>query len=257
MSIEGVNRWAALHGLLCQLFEGQDLRRFVHALEHGEKIVTELPAQGASLSELADASIGQLRRRGLLALMFAGLRDEFPRRVAEIDAVAGLWREEPSAPPTTGGEGSERSADTADEERFDVFFSYHEVNRAAVARVAELLAGRGVRVWLDAWELKPGQPRVEQTEHIIGRARSAAVFVGPAGVVPWQQMEVDALLRQFVARRCPVIPVLLVGVAAAPELPLFLGGFTWVDLRDPTQDPIGRLVWGITGKRPERRPRSL
>jgi len=60
-------------------------------------------------------------------------------------------------------------------------------------------------------------------------------------------------LSEFVDRNLPVIPVLLPGAPEVPRLPIFLKGFTWVDLRGGlTEGGIDRLQWGITGKRPDR-----
>jgi hypothetical protein len=39
--------------------------------------------------------------------------------------------------------------------------------------------------------------------------------------------------------------------ATEPEVPLFLRGMTWVDLRGAEAAGIDRLIWGITGRRPE------
>src|SRR5262249_31483035 len=75
------------------------------------------------------------------------------------------------------------------------------------------------------------------------------VFVGPNGIGPWQDRELDAFLREFVRRHCPVIPVILRGNTAPPALPPFLGGMTWVDFRKRNPDPLERLIWGITGER--------
>jgi len=68
---------------------------------------------------------------------------------------------------------------------------------------------------------------------------------------PWQDQELAAFLRQFVRRRCAVIPVLLPG-ASPLDLPVFLEAFTWVNLALSEPDPIDRLVWGITGRHPDR-----
>ena len=62
--------------------------------------------------------------------------------------------------------------------------------------------------------------------------------------------EMRAFLSEFAERGCPVIPVLL-PEAAVPELPIFLRGMTWVDLRDQDGDGMERLIWGITGRRPD------
>ena len=74
--------------------------------------------------------------------------------------------------------------------------------------------------------------------------------MGASGVGPWQRNELDAFLRQFHGRGCPVIPVLLQDAPSEPALPVFLAGNTWVDLRRSEREPLDRLIWGITGDRP-------
>jgi hypothetical protein len=73
--------------------------------------------------------------------------------------------------------------------------------------------------------------------------------VGKGGLGPWQREELDAFLREFVDRGCPVIPVLLPDAPAKPALPVFLRSMIWVDFRVKEPDPLQRLLWGITGKR--------
>jgi len=135
---------------------------------------------------------------------------------------------------------------------FDVFLSHNSRDKPAVRELAEALHARGLKVWLDEWELIPGRPWQEALEEIIETTRSAAVLVGTDGIGPWHNAEMRGCLSQFVKRQLPVIPVLLPGAPEAPELPIFLSEFTWVDLRAGlTAEGIGRLVWGITGTRPE------
>ena len=64
-----------------------------------------------------------------------------------------------------------------------------------------------------------------------------------------QKMEIETFLREFIRRGCPVIPVLLSNAKTEPILPIFLSCMTWVDFRRKDPDPIGHLIWGITGKR--------
>jgi hypothetical protein len=62
-----------------------------------------------------------------------------------------------------------------------------------------------------------------------------------------------ACLDECVHRKMPVIPVLLPGASATPQLPLLLRQFTWVDLRGGLDEaPVDRLEWGITGIKPRR-----
>ena len=75
------------------------------------------------------------------------------------------------------------------------------------------------------------------------------MFVGANGIGPWQNQEMRAFLDEFVARGCPVIPVLLPGAEIPAMLPLFLRRMTWVDLRKKALAEIERLIWGITGRK--------
>ncbi len=135
---------------------------------------------------------------------------------------------------------------------FDVFLSHNSKDKPTVILLAKRLEAAGVKVWLDAWELRPGHPWQDALEEIIASTRSAAVLVGQDGIGPWENREMRALLNQFVRRGLPVIPVLLPDCPQQPELPLLLQEFTWVDCRKGKEEEgFHRLVWGITGVKPE------
>ena len=137
-------------------------------------------------------------------------------------------------------------------EDFDVFLCYNSEDRARVKKIAENLKEHGILPWFDEWELRPGLPWQRALEIQIRKIKSAAVFVGKAGLGPWHHMETEAFIRQFVRRTCPVIPVLLIDAPQQPDLPVFLEGMEWVDFRQNEPDPLERLVWGITGARPQK-----
>jgi WD40 repeat protein len=132
---------------------------------------------------------------------------------------------------------------------YDVFLSYNHKDKSEVRAIGEHLKERGILPWLDEWELQPGKPWQPVLEKQIKKIKAAAVFVGPDGFGPWHDMEQAALIRQFVSRQCPVIPVILPGCATLPEIPVFLEGMTWVDFRKLEPDPLEQLVWGITGEK--------
>src|SRR5262245_31848300 len=132
---------------------------------------------------------------------------------------------------------------------FDVFLSHNSRDKPAVRALAEALQDRGLKVWLDEWELVPRRRWQEALEEVIETTGAAAVLVGKDGPGPWQDKEMRAFLSEFIERSLPVIPVLLSGAPEKPALPIFLKGFTWVDLRgELTDDGLDRLQWGITGK---------
>ena len=133
---------------------------------------------------------------------------------------------------------------------FDVFLSHNSKDKPVVRELARALQLHGIKVWLDEAELVPGRPWQEELEEIISTTKSALVMFGPAGLGPWEQPEMRACLSEFVRRNLPVIPVMLPGAPAEPQLPLFLRQLTWVDLRPGLHTPgIERLVWGITGRK--------
>lgn len=132
---------------------------------------------------------------------------------------------------------------------FDVFLCYHSIDNAFVKQIGEQLKERGLLPWLDEWELRPGLPWQRLLEDQIEHIKTVAVFVGANGIGPWQQVEIDTFLREFVKRGCPVIPVILPDALREPCLPPFLVRMTWVDFRKQEPDPLAQLIWGITGKR--------
>ncbi|MEI7869867.1 MAG: TIR domain-containing protein [Candidatus Methylumidiphilus sp.] len=137
-------------------------------------------------------------------------------------------------------------------EYYDVFLSHNSRDKTAVIAFANKLKANGIKVWLDVWELRPGHPWQESLEHTIRTTRAAVVLVGADGIGPWEDVEMRALLTQYVIRELPVIPVLLPDCPQPPELPLILRGFPWVDMRDGKEEEgYYRLIWGITGTKPE------
>jgi predicted phosphodiesterase len=205
-------------------FTVQDVERFLH-----------------TVSPLDPKEIPNLARR-----IHSGNTDDFlapPRRVYR-NLIVHLFRTQAlPLPPYYGQE--KRLTDS----NFDVFLCYNSEDRSAVKRIGESLKKRGILPWMDEWESRPGLPWQRVLEEQIRQIKSAAVFIGKEGIGPWQQMELEAFLREFVDRGCPVIPVLLLDAPKKPKLPIFLKGMTWVDFRKDDPDPLERLIWGITGER--------
>jgi len=90
---------------------------------------------------------------------------------------------------------------------FDVFLCHHTDDKPTVKEIGQRLKEAGLLPWLDIWELPPGQPWLPLLEQQIGNIRAAAVFVGSAGIGPWQKRELYSLLSEFVERNVPVMAV--------------------------------------------------
>ena len=140
--------------------------------------------------------------------------------------------------------------------KFDVFLSHNSRDKPIIRRLAKTLKLRGLNVWLDEWELQPGGTWQEALEEIITTCKAACVCVGNAGIGPWEEPEMRALLSRFIEDRkagsaLPIIPTLLPGAPAKVSLPVFLKEFTWVDLRNGlVAAQVDKLLWGITGEKP-------
>ncbi|HJU53192.1 MAG TPA: TIR domain-containing protein, partial [Pyrinomonadaceae bacterium] len=187
---------------------------------------------------VCDAKISLLDREERVAAAVAARSSEV---VATMDREADESRNRETAAMII--KGKIESGD------YDVFMCHNSKDKPDVKAIGERLKEHGILPWLDESELAPGRRWRPKLEEVIKTIKSAAVFVGPDGVGPWQDMEQDALLHQLVERNCPVIPVILPGCAAKPAVPVFLQGVTWVDFRKLEPDPIKQLVWGITGEK--------
>jgi hypothetical protein len=133
---------------------------------------------------------------------------------------------------------------------FDVFLAHSGADKDLVRPIGEWLKERGILPWLDEWEVPPFVSWQDELQKAIPRMKAAAVFVGPSGVGPWQDIEIKAFLSEFAKRKLRMGLVLLPGCPEKPEVPLFMKIFNRVDFRKDTPDPWGQLVWGITGERP-------
>ena len=140
--------------------------------------------------------------------------------------------------------------------KYDVFLSHNSKDKPIVEQLGEALRNRGLSVWLDKWALQPGMNWIDALEDIITTCRSAAVCIGPSGIGPWEEVEMQGLLIRFVKEKkagniIPVIPVLLPGAPGNIQLPLFLEVKTWVDMRAGIDKKgLDRVQWGITGVNP-------
>jgi len=133
---------------------------------------------------------------------------------------------------------------------FDVFLCHNSADKPSVREIADNLEHKGLRVWIDEQQIRPGEMWQDALEAEIANIGSALVCIGPSGIGPWQQLEMRAFLNELVRRGTPVIPVISPDFGKrAPELPVFLKQLRWVDMRDENQDPYDQIVLGVTGKR--------
>ena len=142
-------------------------------------------------------------------------------------------------------------------EHYDAFISYAQADAAQVHRLAENLHQAGLEIFLDAWEIAPGDVLVHQIDRGLQHAANGILAVTPTSLSrPWVLEEYAAMLTRAVAGKQRLIPVLL----ADAEMPPLLASRLWVDLRradGPEYDrEIEKLVSLLQGKRPGPPPRT-
>ena len=85
-------------------------------------------------------------------------------------------------------------------EHFDVFLSYARADAAQVHRLAENLHQAGLEVFLDEWEIAPGDVLVHQLDHGLLNSRTGILAVTPTALSrPWVQNEYAAMMTRAVA----------------------------------------------------------
>jgi hypothetical protein len=142
--------------------------------------------------------------------------------------------------------------------KHDVFLSHNSQDKPAVKWLAIKLEDEAkIKVFLDIWNLIPGDPWQEDLENALDASRTVAVFLGPAGISGWHNEELrDAINTRVRDPERRVVPVLLPGTTMPQddEIPNFLQRLTWVDFRAglDDEDAFCRLVAGIRGQAPGR-----
>ena len=140
----------------------------------------------------------------------------------------------------------------------DVFLSHNSKDKPAVKWLAIKLEDEAqLKVFLDIWNLIPGDPWQEDLEKALDASRTVAVFLGPAGISGWHNEELrDAINTRVRDPQRRVIPVLLPGTTMPQddEIPNFLQRLTWVDFRAGLDDEeaFRCLIAGIRGQAPGR-----
>ena len=138
----------------------------------------------------------------------------------------------------------------------DAFLSYNALDRAVVEEVADRLRAKGLKLYLEVWELLPGREFQPGLARGLMESKTCVTFLGPNGVGPWQDQEIQvAIDRRVRDKDFHVIPVLLPGAERPRRKEVaqleFLINASWVEFLKTIDDSkeFDRLVAGIMGVR--------
>lgn len=98
-----------------------------------------------------------------------------------------------------------------------VFLSHNSRDKEFVEPLAKAIEAKGLKCFLDKWDLRPAGNWLRSLEDALRKCKFFVLFIGPNGLGPYHQAELDvALQRQIQERRNLIIPVLLPG--ATPKV---------------------------------------
>ncbi|MBU2670974.1 tetratricopeptide repeat protein, partial [Actinoplanes bogorensis] len=144
---------------------------------------------------------------------------------------------------------------SVDAPRFDVFVSYAHADADWVRILAGRLHQAGLQVFLDEWQITPGDVLVHSLDDAILASTAGILVVSPQSMgSSWVREEYAALLGQAVDQGRRLIPV----IYQDAEVPPLLATRVWVDFRHadgPAYDTaLTRLIGAIRGQPPGRPP---
>lgn len=121
-----------------------------------------------------------------------------------------------------------------------VFLAYSHKDKDFVDKLVEDLRHRGLRVWYDVEQIRPGDRIVEKLRDGLSTSGYMLAILSRASVVsPWATKEIEmAMSRELEGKWPRVIPVLVGDV----ELPAFLSQKMYVDLRENYEDGLAQVA---------------
>lgn len=142
---------------------------------------------------------------------------------------------------------------------FDVFISYSSADAAFVQDLVGRMERKGVSLWFDRAEIKPGDYIRERINKGISASRYLLAVLSPNSLNSrWVQQEIDAaMIRELHERNVQLIP-LLIGAIEPDDLPPDLRGKNYLDFREKSKElpELERLI-GLLNPEKKRRQEFL
>lgn len=133
-----------------------------------------------------------------------------------------------------------------------IFISYSHADRSVAERLATSLREAGQDVWIDQWEILPGDSLIQKIfEEGLADATAFLVLLSGQSVdSAWVQEELDHATIKRIEGTARVIPVLLESI----PVPEPLRTLFWVDLREGYDEGVRAILNALEGvrRRPER-----
>jgi hypothetical protein len=125
---------------------------------------------------------------------------------------------------------------------YDVFLSYSSQDKQIVHALAKRLKQEGLRVWLDAWAIQPGDPISLAIQHGLEQSRTLLMCMSPAYFdSEWTTLEHHTLLfRDPTNEKRRFIPLLIEDCT----MPDIIAQFAYIDWRARSDEAYDKLLTG-------------
>lgn len=122
--------------------------------------------------------------------------------------------------------------------RYDVFLSHNAHDKPRVRRLAERLKAAGVRVWLDEWNVAPGDLIALKVDEGLEQSRVLLLCISPAALASgWVALERSTAVHRDPANAGRRFIPLLLGDCALPDT---LRRYKYVDYRKESEAALRR-----------------
>jgi len=113
---------------------------------------------------------------------------------------------------------------------YDAFMSYSSKDKTVAKQIATTLMERGIDIWFDDWEMKPGESLIEKISDAITGSSYLFVLLSKNSVTSnWVRQELrQAMTEEIYADKVKVVPIII----EKCEVPGFLKDKLYVDFTD-------------------------
>lgn len=136
---------------------------------------------------------------------------------------------------------------------YDTFLCHNSLDKNLIEAIEGQLRARGIRCWLDRYELQPGKNWQKFIDSEWPRISSIILCFGKNGISPGQQYELDNLIPAA-KKNQQIVPIILPDVVQTTDahklIPETLKDRIWIDFRDSKINTTDALIWGINGENP-------
>lgn len=134
--------------------------------------------------------------------------------------------------------------------KYDVILSYSSANKETVHALAERLKNEGLSVWLDAWEIKPGDSIIWKVHQGLEQSRTLIICMSQAYFdSEWEIIKHNTLFfRDPTNSQRRFIPLLIQECI----LPNMIAKFSYIDWRTPSNETYDKLMAALKGDKGEK-----